>query len=441
MDTTVHPTAAPEGAAPPLAAGLPPVSPAAAPAAAKPKPAHLLTIPNLRNLWIGSTISLLGDQFYLVALPWLVLQLTGSGLALGTVLMTTAVPRAVLMLVGGAATDRLSARRVLIASALARMLLVGAVAALLALGIVRLWHLYLLTFAFGVADAFSLPAGQALIPTLVEPAQLGPANAFMQGSAVMAQMAGSAPAGLVVRTWGLAAALCVDAGSFLAVLVPLWRIPEPPRHPHAAGAAGAAAGRGMIHAIAEGLRAVRRDPPLVALMAISAVLNLAIYGPIIVGTVAAAKFRFGSAAAFGTCLSFLSGGVLAGIVVGGQVRRPRRRGLQFVVSGALAGLALIGMGLIMKLAAFASLLALLGFGVGFVNVQFTSWVQTRVEMALMGRVMSLLMFAGFGLVPVSYALSGALVQWNLEASFIIPGASLVVVAAAAFNNRAVRTID
>src|SRR6202035_3909379 len=84
-----------------------PLPPAAAVPAAAAKLAHPLTLPHFRNLWLGSTISLLGDQFYLVALPWLVLQLTRSSVALGTILMTAAVPRAALMLLGGAVTDRI----------------------------------------------------------------------------------------------------------------------------------------------------------------------------------------------------------------------------------------------------------------------------------------------------------------------------------------------
>jgi hypothetical protein len=68
------------------------------PSGSVPSPAprlrHPLTLPHFRNLWIGVTISLLGDQFYLVALPWLVLQLTRSSVALGTILMTAAIPRA-----------------------------------------------------------------------------------------------------------------------------------------------------------------------------------------------------------------------------------------------------------------------------------------------------------------------------------------------------------
>jgi hypothetical protein len=73
------------------AAATPPIGEAPVPSggSAPPPVRHPLAVPHVRSFWLGSTISLLGDQFYLVALPWLVLQLTGSGLALGTVLMTT----------------------------------------------------------------------------------------------------------------------------------------------------------------------------------------------------------------------------------------------------------------------------------------------------------------------------------------------------------------
>lgn len=103
----------------------------AGPSQALPDPAatarHPITLPHFRNLWIGASISLLGDQFYLVALPWLALQLTGSSLALGTLLMVAGIPRAALMLVGGAVIDRFSARRVLITTAAIRFVLVGIV--------------------------------------------------------------------------------------------------------------------------------------------------------------------------------------------------------------------------------------------------------------------------------------------------------------------------
>lgn len=396
-------------------------------------------MPHFRNLWLGSTISQLGDQFYLVALPWLALQLTGSSVALGTLLMTAAIPRAALMLIGGAVIDRFSARRVLMTTAAIRFVLVGAVSALVWFHLIQLWELYALTFLFGVADAFSFPAGPALMPTLVETEQLQPANALMQGSTVLTQMAGPAPAGLLIKALGVAAALFFDALSFVGVLVALFRIPDPPKAPVADGSAPARPG--MLHSIVEGLRAVRNDPPLRSLMIVIAAINICIAGPIGVGLAAVAKFDFQSPAAFGTFLSCFGGGTLAGLLIGGRVKRPRRRGLQFIIMSGLCGLELIAIGLILKLAAIAVLLAVMGLGVGVVNVQFAAWMQMRVERALLGRVMSVMMFSAVGLVPVSYAVAGLLANWSRPFLFIIAGATLAVTSALALTGEAARNID
>src|SRR5579871_1600044 len=92
---------------------------------------HPLLNRDYRILWIGNTLSGCGDQFFLVALPWLILQLTGSAATLGGILMVEAIPRAALMLIGGAVTDRLSPRRIMIFTAAARALLVAGLAALI----------------------------------------------------------------------------------------------------------------------------------------------------------------------------------------------------------------------------------------------------------------------------------------------------------------------
>jgi MFS family permease len=86
--------------------------------------------------------------------------------------MLEAVPRAAFMLVGGALTDRISPKRILILTAAARMLLVSATAALSYLHRLQLWHLYGLALSFGTADAFGMPAGQVLVPALLSGEQL-----------------------------------------------------------------------------------------------------------------------------------------------------------------------------------------------------------------------------------------------------------------------------
>src|SRR5258708_1613477 len=90
-----------------------------APAAAvtpRPRPWTVFSSGSFRKLWVATTLSLFGDFFSYVALAWLVLQLTGSSLPLGAVLVVQAIPRALLMLVGGALADRFSPRLMLIGS-------------------------------------------------------------------------------------------------------------------------------------------------------------------------------------------------------------------------------------------------------------------------------------------------------------------------------------
>src|SRR5512141_3488907 len=107
----------------------------------KTSPASVLRIRNFRLLWIGEGISLLGDQFYMIALPWLVLSLTGNALAVGTVLATAGIPRALFMLLGGALTDRFTPRTLMICSNLARMALTGLLAVLVMTQLIQTWML------------------------------------------------------------------------------------------------------------------------------------------------------------------------------------------------------------------------------------------------------------------------------------------------------------
>ena len=107
----------------------------------------------------------------------------------------------------------------------------------------------------------------------------------------------------------------------------------------------------------------------------------------------------------------------------------------------LCGLELIAIGLVTKLAVIGTLLALMGLGVGFVNVQFSAWLQMRVDRAILGRVMSVLMFSAVGLVPVSYAAAGMLAHWSLRTVFIAAGAVLAVISALTLTGGAAREID
>ena len=245
---------------------------------------------NFRLLFGGSTISMLGDQFTLVALPWLVLKLTGNPAALGLVLAAMALPRALFMLIGGALVDRLSPRRVLLAARGVNALLVALLAALVLLGDIRMWLVYLIALGIGLSTAFAYPAGSAILPQLVRKDQLQAANALVMGMRQLSMFVGPALAGVVISVGthgaqpqamqdaeGLGLAFTVDAVSFAFSLASLLLIrvsadfdPKP--------AAG-----GVLANVASGVRMIWADLPLRAFMLYAAVVSVFVGGPLQVG--------------------------------------------------------------------------------------------------------------------------------------------------------------
>lgn len=407
---------------------------AAALPAAQPLP-HPLRNRNFVMWWIGATISLAGDQFYLVALPWVVLQLTGSGLAMGTVAMAAGIPRAVLMLMGGAVTDRTSSRRILLATASARTVLVAAIGLLLWRHSLELWHLYLLAIGFGVADAFALPSVSSLMRSLVEPPQMPAAQSVWQSSALLTGIAAPAPAGLIMKALGAAWAFFLDAFSFLFIIGALWKLPEPPL-----AQAASATKPSVWKSIHEGLSYVGHDVALRSLMLLAAVLNFFLAGPLSIGLAYMAKSRFSTPASFGLWISSVAAGTLAGMLLAG-VLKSKRRGLLLVATASILGVATMSMGFLPGLWPVAAMLLGMGCFSGFINVQLQAWFQQRVDRAVLGRVVSVSMLSAFGLMPLSMAASGVAVAWSARGMFLIAGLAVILVSAFGALQKPVREIE
>ena len=121
--------------------------------------ARVMSLRDFRLLFAGTTTSLLGDQFALIATPWLVLKLTGDPLALGIVLALEGIPRAIFMLLGGAITDRLSPRIVMLVSDVIRLILTGVMAFVVLAGIVQMWMVYSFALGFGLVAAVMIIRG------------------------------------------------------------------------------------------------------------------------------------------------------------------------------------------------------------------------------------------------------------------------------------------
>jgi MFS family permease len=293
---------------------------------------------------------------------------------------------------------------------------------------------YALCFLFGVADAFAAPAAQTLLPSVVATGQLPAANALSQGTQQMAMLAAPAPAGILVAAFGIASALCIDAVSFLFIIAALLKLRDPPRAPSAGPR------RSLLHSIAEGLRYVKHDVALRSLLLVAAVLNFCITGPMSVGIAFLAKTEFGSPTAFGLLISCVAAGSLAGLALAAG-RQQRKRGLLLLAVSITVGVGIALISLFQRLWSLMPILFLMGASAGFLNVQLVAWFQQRVERSMLGRVMSVLMFASLGLAPLSLAAAGVAVQWSLRGMFAGAGALVIVVTFIAALHRPVREID
>jgi MFS family permease len=395
---------------------------------------HPLRNRNYRLLWIGASISLLGDQFYLVALPWLVLQLTGSAVAMGTIMMAAAIPRALLMLLGGVLTDRRSPRKIMMSTATARTIFVAAIAVLLWMHALRVWELYVLGFAFGVADAFSFPAASAYLPVLVSREQLVAANSVSQTTAQITGIAAPTPAALIIKTLGLAWAFLIDAVSFLFIIAALWQLPDPPKMQQSAGKPP------VWKSILEGFAYVRRDVPLRSLMLLAAMLNLCTTGPMGVGLPYLTKTKFGSPTAYAIVISSAAAGGLLGAFAAG-VWRVKRRGILLLAACVVISVCVGSVGSLPQLWMIATAFFFMAICSGLANVQIAAWLQQRVGPAVRGRVFSVLMLASFGLMPISLAAAGFLVAWSLQYMFVVAGSAMLTVTVFGMLQKQVRMIE
>jgi len=402
-----------------------------------------LRVRDFRLFWSGQAVSALGDQFALVALPWLALVMTGSPVALAGILAAMAIPRAVLMLVGGVYVDRLSPRRVMLVTSWVRLTAMTTLAFIVIAGAASLPILYLFAVVFGIADAFFFPAQQAILPMLVESDQLPAANVLVQGTTQATVLVGPVIAGALIAMLGsgesgpspvgIGVALLVDALSFVASVATLATL----RRGSSPRAVDEPVTRAMRHAIAF----TWRWPSLRFVVLFAMAVNLLVVGPLNVGLPILAFRRLPEgAAAYGGLMSAMGGGALLGMIAVIAAPRPRANVLGSVVLSALAliGIGLASLAFVTSTAIAAALAGIVGIGLGYGNLSLSTWAQQRIPKELLGRVFSLMLLGSVALVPISQMIAGLLVAVSLEAMFVGGGGAMALLALVAATTTTVR---
>jgi len=143
---------------------------------------------------------------------------------------------------------------------------------------------------------------------------------------------------------------------------------------------------------------------------------------------------------FGTLLSILAAGSLSGTLLVGMLK-VRRRGLMFLVAAGLLGASLTLIGFMGTVWSLGAVLATMGMLAGMMNVNIGAWIMARIDAGVRGRVGSVLMLTNFGLMPLSYAIAGFLVAWNVKLMFVLAGCLMLLAAAAGSLQKPVREIE
>jgi MFS family permease len=356
--------------------------------------------PQFRLLWLGRTLSAIGDALIPVALAFAVLEI-GTPTELGIVLGAAMGSRMVFVLVGGVWADRLPRRGILIATDAVRAVVHGTVALAFATEAVEVWHLIVASVLSGAASAFFNPASTGIVPQIVSPGRLQDANALLSLSRQASELFGPALAGVLVATFGYALVFAIDAASVLASLACLAFM-------RPLGAVQKQAQSFLMDA-REGIREVLARPWMRITLTADAFANFAIAPYLVLGPVVARDHLDGASDWGLIVAAAAAGGILGGLLVlrWKPVRPlvPAYVGLTAIPIALLTLVPPLPLPLLMVGAALFSMSIVVG------NTFWQTMEQQHVPNAVLGRVDSVSWMLALTIMPIAYAVTGPASEW------------------------------
>lgn len=401
-----------------------------------------LRVRDFRLLFGGQMISTLGDMFYAIALPWLMLSSGHTPQELGIVLAAYGVPRVGALLLGGILSDRLRPRRVMLLSDIARAVLVGIMVGLVIGGHTAVWQLCAVAIPLGAFTGLFLPAYYAMLPEVLNDDELQAGNALNSASIQFALLVGSGLAGIIVSRLQSGVAFLIDALTFVVSAATLFLMragqnAAPTLTSHESD-------QESISALEIPGKSSRFPPDItfgqllrtwrllqVALLVV-VFGNFLFNGLIEVALPTLARNQFAAGASgYGLLMAAFGGGSLLGGLVAGIMGRVRQRGkLMLTLIMALACwytcipfVGLIGATLLMGIAGVTN---------GILTVLAFTLLQQQAPHHLLGRLMGVLMVATLGLYPFSVALAGV-ISTHLGPAILFPISGAMMLAAALFG--------
>ena len=376
-------------------------------------PADIIDVLRHRDfklLFAATVAANLGDAFYFVALPWLVLAYGGSATAVGLTGAAAMLPYVLLGPLAGVISDRVNRKNLMIAADLARALIIAVLVASGWLGLLQSWHFAITAFLLTAAGLFMFPARGALVPSLVPKEELVAANAALSTGFQMMNIAGKAAGGFLILAIGPIAAMGLCGATYVVSSILISRMAAPSGAPRTREGEMRLSGSVIVRDLVDSARFIARHPLIRALALTGLALN-AFHFPAM--TMLLPLHLSGSVRAgpelFGLFLAIESAGVLVATPMAPRFSR-------WVGEGRLGALTIAVLGGLVVLLAMAThvwqvlALAMLMGVVTAGGVPMGSLVQAETPDAYRGRVLANLAAASSAFIPLTMALGGSLID-------------------------------
>ena len=380
-------------------------------------------------MWFGHLISHAGDAVFMIALPWLMLDITGSKSLTSLVSMSAYLPAVLFGLFAGVVVDRYNRKWIMIYSDILRALLVAVIPLSLIYGFISPLLIGVITFSLSTFSAFFYPARDSLIPHIVTAEELPAANSAISVSGQMSHLLGPLFAGIGISIFGLRHLFTADAISFLFSILLISLIVGPARkltiekHPP------------KWQGIVEGLTYVNSHKGLRILLILTFVNNIFIMGPAIIGLPVFVREVLTSD--FGV-LAKLEVAMAAGMIVGSFVFWKAEKNIS-PISILLFGIVMDGITYTLLFFADTSFIAILvliihGIGIPLITVSRTTIIQAVVPDEFRGRLFSMIYMAVMGTTAISVGLTGFILEFiGADSLFLLIGVGAASTVIIGFN--------
>lgn len=391
----------------------------------------------------ANVISRFGDSIDSVAYEWMVYVITGSKLLMGTLLAVNAVPNVIFSVFAGVLADRMSKKKLVVVGNFGRGIVVCLTAFLYFTGMLRPWHLFVLTFANSTFESFSTPAQNSMVPLILPKELFLTASSFSTSASTFAQLVGLGAAGFIIGIFGISGAIFIDGITFFAagILIFILKIDDNK------AISKALTFKYYIDNLKEGFAFVRKHTLIFTAVLLGTLVNFCL-APLNVLQAPYVKdiLKNGPEG-----LSYMGIGIMTGMIAGGllvgQYGSRFKKGI--LIS---SGIAVMGFcyGLlsfpgfisfsIFQPVIFASVICfILGTSIAVANAPMTAYTLENTPKELLGRVMSLMSMFALCAAPIGSALTGVVSQYvPISPLFLVMGVIITVVSVSLLLNEKFR---